>query len=78
MTEIHFFLSLSPLYPYVSRFANGYCSRVGGKVRGWVHFCTCLMGNALLIGSRSFIDSNFGLYTDHSILGRYVADEVRY
>ena len=20
---------------YVARFANGYCSRVGGKVRGW-------------------------------------------
>ena len=23
---------------------NGYCSRVGGKVRGWVKLCTCLMG----------------------------------
>ena len=34
---------------YVPRFANGYCSRVGGKVKDWAKVCTCLMGNTLLI-----------------------------
>ena len=28
-------------------------SRVGGKVRGWVQFYTCLMGNTLVISWRS-------------------------
>ena len=35
-------------FPSEAIFANGYCSRVWGKVtkvRDWVHFCTCLMGN---------------------------------
>ena len=41
------------IYPqaYVPRFATGYCSRVGVKVRGWAELCTCLMGNVFL---RSF------------------------
>ena len=34
-----------------------YCSRVGGKVRGWGHFCANLMGSALRITSRSFLDA---------------------
>ena len=37
-----------------ARFANGYCSRVWGKVRGWAKLCTCLMGNVWLIAWRSF------------------------
>ena len=28
--------------------------KIRGKVKGWVHFCTCLMGNTLLISCRSF------------------------
>ena len=36
---------------------NGYCSRVGGKVRGWAKLCTLyLMGNTLVISYRSFAD----------------------
>ena len=27
------------------RFANGYCSRVGGKVRCWAKLRNCIMGN---------------------------------
>ena len=37
-----------------ARFANSYCSRVGGKVRGWAKLCTCLMGNVWLITWGSF------------------------
>ena len=37
-----------------ARFANGYCKRVGEKVRGWDKLCTGLMGNVWLITWRSF------------------------
>ena len=53
-----------------ARFANGYCSRVGGMVRGWAKLCTCLMGSVWLFTWRSFANcacyremifsSNFG------------------
>ena len=44
------------LPPLEARFVNGYCSRVGGKVRGCAKLCTCLMGNVWLITWRSFAD----------------------
>ena len=50
---------------YVARFANGYCSRVGGKVGGWAKLCTCLMGNALLITWRSFANPACYPYTSY-------------
>ena len=65
---IYFTVQLAPQYmvqtspqrhhlqTYVARFANGYCWRVGGKVRVWAKLCTCLMGNVLLITWRSFVN----------------------
>ena len=38
----------------LERFANGYCSRVGEKVRGWAKLFTCFKGKVWLITWRSF------------------------
>ena len=45
----------------VARFANGYCSRVGEKVRCWDKLCTGLMGNVRLITWRSFTNRALSL-----------------
>ena len=42
-----------PAFP--SRFENGYCSRIGERLGGWVQLCTCLMGNVLLISLFSYV-----------------------
>ena len=47
---------------------NGYCSRVGGKVRGWAKLCTCLMGNAWLITWRSFANLACYISFDKALL----------
>ena len=48
------------------KISNGYCSRVGGEVRGWAKVCTCLMGNVWLITWRSF--ANLACYQEQSCL----------
>ena len=46
---------------FEARFANGYCKRVGEKVRGWDKLCTGLMGNVWLITWRSFTNRALSL-----------------
>ena len=46
------------------KISNGYCSRVGGGVRGWAKVRTCLMGNVWLITWRSF--PNLACYQEQS------------
>ena len=55
-----------------SRFANGYCSRVGGKVRGWAKLCTCLMDNVWLITWRSFTNRAYYAFKPTSYSNQYI------
>ena len=50
-----------------ARFANGYCKRVGEKVRGWDKLCTGLMGNVWLITWRSFTNRALSLTWQRSV-----------
>ena len=55
-TSYYFLAAWSNYFEDVKMY-NG--TRVRGMVRGWVHFCTCVMGNTLVISSRSFTCCQF-------------------